>query len=109
MFTYLYLLVGLVVGMATMIKSSFVIGLYILGASVSSIIGSGGTILGLRSRDAAYRIGSPILGVALLAGAYWLSARFSIHIFDWHISGLAWTITGAVLGIYWGLSSKPLS
>ncbi len=105
----LYVILTLVIGLVAMFKTSFLIGLAILGGPLAAITATGGIVLGVRSPgDAVFRIGVGSFGLFLLGVAYWLSTKFSVGLFGLYVPGLWWTALGAFLGISWGLKGQPV-
>jgi hypothetical protein len=107
MLTAIYLFVGFFCGVGAMMHYSVLTGFIIWATSALSVIATGGTIVGARSRGAVYTVGSVTFGLVLLALTYWLTTKFSLTIFQWHLSGLTWALIGCAIGCWWGWATKP--
>jgi hypothetical protein len=92
-----------------MFTASIVTGLSIWAASLIALISTGGIVVGLRSKAKIHTVGAPIFAALVLGIDCWLSTKFSLSLYHWQISGLAWIIIGGVIGMLWGNASAPLS
>jgi hypothetical protein len=84
-------------------------GFYCLASSYLAVLAMGGSVLGLRSHGASYRLGTPIAGLAGVVLAFWLATGFSFSLFGLSGSGPVWVIFGCCVGLAYGFSKKPLS
>ena len=77
-----------------------------LGTCLIPEIAVAGIRWGLIHGDKQQRIGTPLVGLVLLAFGFWLSTGVSLHIFGFTVSGIALASIGAVLGfcvpLSWG-------
>jgi hypothetical protein len=105
--TLVYLGLSLFCGVSAMLHYSIITGLTIWGASALAPMAAGYTVLGALSHGATYKVGSVLLGLALLVLTYWLSTKFSIGLSGANVSGLTWCLFGCAVGAFWGFNSRP--
>src|SRR5580692_3112094 len=100
MVTMAYLGLSFFCGIGAMLHYSVMTGLIIWGACALAVIATGGTVLGAMSHEAAYRVGSVLSGLTLLALTYRLSTKFSIGLSETNLSGLTWCLIGCAVGAF---------
>jgi hypothetical protein len=106
MVTLAYLALSFFCGIGAMLHYSVITGLIIWGASALAVIATGGTVLGAMSQGATYKVGSVLIGLALVALTYRLSSKFSIVLSGANVSGLTWCVIGSIVGAYWGFNIR---
>ena len=98
MMVVLYTLAIFGVGTAFIFTNGVVFALCFLGTAMVPCIAVAGMRWGLSRGDKQQRVGVPLVAIALLAFAYWLSTGVSIQIVGHHLSGLALGLIGAFIG-----------
>ena len=106
-----YQLVIFGLGIGFIFTNGIVFALYFVGTTTIPCIAVAGIKWGIFRGDRQERIGVPLVGILLLAFAYWLSTRVSILILGHHLSGLALALIGAFIGLIgvplsWGGSAS---
>jgi hypothetical protein len=95
----LYTLAIFGVAIAFIFINGVVFALYFLGTAMVPCIAVAGMKWGLLRGDKQQRVGVPLVAIALLVFAYWLSTGVSIQIMGHQVSGLALGLIGALIGL----------
>lgn len=80
-------------------RTALFFALTFLGTTTIPLIAVVGIKWAILTGDRQQKIGVPIIVLALLAFAYWLSIGVTIQAFDYNVSGLALLIISAGLGL----------
>jgi hypothetical protein len=80
-------------------KIGFVFALCFFGTVAIPCVAVAGARWGVLAGDKQQKIGVPIVGLLLLAFAYWLSTYVSVKVFGVRVSGLILLIISGVIGL----------
>jgi hypothetical protein len=80
-------------------KIGLVFALCFFGTVTVPCVAVAGARWGVLAGDKHQKIGVPIVGLLLLAFAYWLSTYVSVHVFGVQVSGLILVIISGVIGL----------
>jgi hypothetical protein len=110
----LYTLAVFGVGIAFIFTNGIVFALCFLGTTMVPCIAVAGMKWGFLRGDKQQKVGVPLVAIALLGFAYWLSTGVSIQVMGHHLSGLALGLIGAFIGLVgvplsWGGSTPNAS
>jgi hypothetical protein len=96
---FAYLIVSIVCAVTAGLHVGIKPALCTIAASLISLIAAGALKFGVLWGTGAQRVGTPIIALLLLALAYWLGSGFSVVLFGLVLSGQAWAVVGAVIGL----------
>jgi hypothetical protein len=98
----LYALVIFVVGVIFVFDNGIAFALRFFGTAMVPAVAIVGMKWGLVKGDAQQKVGVPLIALALLAFAYWLSTGVSVQIGGYHLNG--WAV--GLIGVFVGLASS---
>jgi hypothetical protein len=95
---YTLIVVGITI--AFIFQNGLVFALCFLGTAMIPCIAVAGMKWGILMGDRQQKIGVPLVALALLGFAYWLSSAVSIQIGGTQLSGLVVGLIGAFIGLF---------
>ena len=110
----LYTLAIFCITTAFLFVNGIAFALSFFGAALLPCVAVAGAKWGILRGDRQQKIGVPVIGVMLLAFAYWLSTGISVRLFGLNLSGLSFVVIGSLIGlvgvpIAWGASGSSKS